>query len=138
MMNQNQESLEEKVKKLNETADTTSEFDATDIQNNKAMAIIAYLGILVLVPIFGAKDSKFARFHANQGLLLCISAIVYFIAESIVNALLLSISWRLSFVAALLSLIGLVFVVLMVIGMINAGNGRAKELPVIGKFKILS
>ena len=33
------------------------------------MAILAYFGILVLIPILAAKDSKFARFHANQGLL---------------------------------------------------------------------
>ena len=31
----------------------------------------------------------------------------------------------------------LVFLVLAVIGIINAANGRAKELPVIGKIKLL-
>jgi len=30
-----------------------------------------------------------------------------------------------------------VFLVLAVLGIVNAANGRAKELPVIGKFKIL-
>jgi len=30
-----------------------------------------------------------------------------------------------------------VFLVLAVLGIINAANGRAKELPVIGKFKFL-
>ena len=38
----------------------------------KTLALESYLGILVLAPIFGAKKSKFVRFHANQGLVLCI------------------------------------------------------------------
>ena len=69
-MNNNQESFEEKITSLNNTADTTIEFDNQDIQNNKIMAILSYFGILVLVPILAAKESKFARFHANQGLIL--------------------------------------------------------------------
>ena len=35
-------------------------FDRADIQNNKLMAAFAYMGILVLIPIFAAKESKFA------------------------------------------------------------------------------
>ena len=50
-MNGNQESFEEKITSLNNTADTTAEFDQQDINNNKVMAILAYFGILVLVPI---------------------------------------------------------------------------------------
>jgi len=33
--------------------------------------------------------------------------------------------------------VNLVFLVMLVLGIMNAVNGRAKELPVIGKFKIL-
>ena len=101
------------------------------------MAILAYFGILVLIPIFAAKESKFARFHSNQGLVLCIAAILYGVAYSILSAVILAISWRLYFVISLLGLVGVVFAVLAVIGIINAANGKAKELPVIGKFKIL-
>ena len=41
-----------KITELNNTPDTTSEFDQNDIQSNKVMAVLAYLGILVLVPLF--------------------------------------------------------------------------------------
>lgn len=44
----------------------------TDAQQNKAMGILAYLSWLVLVPLLAAKNSPFARFHANQGLALAI------------------------------------------------------------------
>ena len=42
------------------------EVDAEDAEKNKVMGILAYLGILVLVPILAAKDSPFAKYHANQ------------------------------------------------------------------------
>ncbi len=112
-------------------------FDQNDIEKNKAMGILAYLGILVLVPIFAAKDSPFARFHANQGLILCLSAIAYGILYSILSTFILMISWRLYFLVSILGFVGIVFLVLCIIGIINAVNGQAKELPIIGKFSIL-
>lgn len=136
-MNNQQESFEEKFQNLNNTADMTSQFDPRDIQNNKVMAILAYFGILVLIPIFAAKESKFARFHANQGLILFIAGIAYSIAYNIIVAILLSISWRLYWVSYILSLVWLFFLVLAIIGIINAAQGKAKELPLVGSFKIL-
>ena len=112
-------------------------YNQADIEQNKVMAVLAYFGILVLIPIFAAKESKFARFHSNQGLVLCIAAVLYGVAYSILSAVVLAISWRLYFVVSLLGLVSIVFAVLAVIGIINAANGKAKELPVIGKFKIL-
>lgn len=57
--------------------DTTT---SCDVESNKAMAVLSYLGILVLVPLLGAKNSPFARFHTNQGLILCIATILYSVA----------------------------------------------------------
>lgn len=130
--------LREKVAALNNTADTTAYFDKADIEQNKVMGILAYLSWLVLIPLFAAPRSKFARFHTNQGLVLAITEIAWWIVTAILNAILYAISWRIgSIVGMLLSLVNLVFLVLAIIGIINAVNGRAKELPVIGKFKIL-
>lgn len=137
MENEKQESLEEKLNALNDTADTTAEYDKVDIEQNKGMAVLAYLGILVLIPLFAAKESKFARFHSNQGLLLCIAAIAYSIVYTILSPIIIAISWRLSIIVSLLGLFSLVFLVLAIIGIINAANGKAKELPVIGKYKLL-
>lgn len=140
---QNQrDDLNVKLSNLNNTADETSSFDPRDIENNKAMAILAYLSWLVIIPLFAAKDSKFARFHANQGLVLAITEIVWWVAEGILSSLLWSILgynlWGVySLLTTILGLVNIVFLVLLVIGIMNAVNGRAKELPVIGKFKIL-
>ncbi len=116
--------LSEKFNELNNTADTTAEYDAQDIEKNKVMAVLAY--IIFLIPLLAAKDSKFARFHTNQGLVLFIGAIL----SSVIAAIPL-IGWIIAPIA------GLAITVLAIIGILNALNGRAKELPLIGKFKIL-
>ncbi len=128
---------ENKLSGLSNTADTTTEYDPKDIEQNKTMALLAYLGILVLIPIFAAGTSPFARYHANQGLVLCIAAILYGIAYSIFSSIILAISWRLYFLVSLIGLVGIVFLILAVMGIINALNGKAKELPLIGKYKLL-
>ena len=137
-MSNNQESFEEKVKALNNTADTTQEFDPQDIEKNKFMAILAYFGILVIIPILAAKDSKYARFHANQGLILCITAILYSVAYSILSSIILGISLHLYWLVSIISILGFAFLIWFVLGIINAAQGRAKELPLIGHYKLLS
>lgn len=136
-MSNNQESFEDKIKALNNTADTTNEFDPQDIEKNKFMAILAYFGILVIIPILAAKESKFARFHSNQGLILCIAAILYSVAYSILSSVILSISWHLYWLVSIIGLLGFAFLIWFVIGIINAAQGKAKELPLIGHFKLL-
>lgn len=133
----NQNDFVSKITDLNNTADTTADFDQNDINQNKVMAILAYLGILVLIPIFAAKDSKFARYHSNQGLILLIAGAAWGIVYSILSFIIIAISWRLTFLVGILGLLSLPFLALCIIGIINAVNGKAKELPIIGKFKIL-
>lgn len=118
-------------------APSASSGEAQDAEQNKVMGVLAYLGILVLIPIFAAKESRFARYHANQGLILCIAAILYGVAYSILSGIILAISWRLYFVVSIIGLVGVGFAVLAVIGIINALNGKMKELPIIGKYKLL-
>ena len=132
-----QNNFSAKFASLNNTADTTAEFDANDVTQNKAMAILAYFGPLVLIPIFAAKGSKFARYHSNQGLLLLIACTAWSIVYSSINWIILAISWRLYFISSIIGIFSIVFIVLAVIGIVNAANGKAKELPIIGKYKIL-
>lgn len=126
-----------KLQDLNNTADETAAFAPEDIAQHKAMGILAYLGPLVLISIFAAPGSKFARYHSNQGLVLLLAEIAYSIIYGILSSVILAISWRLYFIVTIIGLVSLIFLVLAVIGIINAVNGRAKELPVIGGIKLL-
>lgn len=132
----------EKFNKFNNTSDSTYEYGQADIQNNKGMAILSYFSWLVLIPIFAEKNSKFVRFHANQGLVLAIASLLWTVVNGILNKVLYAVlgntAWAVySILTSILGLVGFVFVILAVIGIINAAQGKAKELPVIGSFSIL-
>lgn len=104
--------------------ENTYDFDK-DVKDNKVMAILAYF--IFFLPLIAAKDSKFARFHANQGLIVLIVSI----AASIVGAILNSIVPFFSMITSLASL------ALAIFGVLNAANGEMKELPVVGKISII-
>ena len=101
------------------------------------MNILAYIGILVLVPIFAAKNSKVARFSANQGLINLILAAAGSFTFGILSTI---FSW-LKPLEIIFSTLGYVWGagcgVLAVLGIVNSARGIIKELPIIGKFKIL-
>ena len=101
------------------------------------MAILAYIGILVLIPIFAAKDSPYARYHANQGLVLLLAAVIYSVAYFILSAILMLISLYLSIIVTLLGLVSIAFLVFMILGIVNAATGQKKPLPLIGKITLL-
>ena len=125
------------INDLKNMKDHTSEFDQTDIQNNKTMGILSYIGLLVLIPIFAAKDSKFARFHANQGLVLVIAQAIITTVLSITAVILGLIPYVGWFLALIVRLLIPVVYIPSIIGIINAAKGQAKELPIIGGIRIL-
>lgn len=109
-----------------------------DVEQNKVMAVLAYFGILVLIPILAAKESKFARFHANQGLILLITGVAYSIFVQVVIKIVAFISYALAGIVGIaLGLAWLLLLVLAIIGIINAVKGEFKQLPLIGQFQIL-
>ena len=102
------------------------------------MAVLAYFGILVLIPILAAKESKFARFHANQGLILLITGVAYSIFVQVVIKIVAFISYALAGIVGIaLGLAWLLLLVLAIIGIINAVKGEFKQFPLIGQFQIL-
>lgn len=138
----------EAFNKFNNTADSTAEYDPADIQQNKVMAILSYFGLLALIPLFAAQNSKFARFHAKQGINLLLLGIVYGIVSGILNmfktktvdyvyGIPVEYSHTPWFISLILWLLGLCITALAIIGIVNAVKGRAKDLPIIGKIKII-
>ncbi|MGN0497981.1 MAG: zinc-ribbon domain-containing protein [Acutalibacteraceae bacterium] len=128
-----------------DTADETSMQDASDVQENKFLALISYLGYFFFIPMIVKPYSRYLRFHGNQGLTLCL----YLIAVSIVNTVITSIigiagysgMGALIAVTIINSIISIIFygsfVLLAAIGIYNAVKGFARELPVIGRIRIL-
>jgi uncharacterized membrane protein len=110
-------------------AQTTSTEDMS-----KIYAIVGYiLPFLFFLPLVsdGTKNNAFARFHANQQLILLIAWVAIYVVSNMLYMVLYMIA------GFILPLINLGFLVLAIMGIINAVKGEMKELPVIGKFKIL-
>ncbi len=104
--------------------------DPNDVQQNKVMAVLAYIGILFLVPLLAAPNSQYARFHTNQGLVLFLFDIVVGILTAVLAFI--------PFIGLIVSsLLGLGIFVLMILGIVNAATGKANELPLIGKIRII-
>lgn len=101
-------------------------FSQEEIEQTRIFALFSYIGILFLVPLLGAKDSGYARFHANQGLVLFIADIVFGVC-----ALIPILGWIIAGAGSVFS------TVCTVLGIINAITGKAKPLPLIGKINIL-
>lgn len=113
---------------------------ATDAEANKGVAICAYFGLLWLVPLFTAKNSPFAKFHTNQAILVFITSVVFKIAGGILNALLIWIFdyWRIYKFTTVISWATTVCgLVLMILGIVYAAQGKMKEIPVLGQFHLL-
>lgn len=108
------------------SVDNTGAFTAQDIAENKVICILCYFGLLLLIPLLVKKDSPFARFHSNQGLVLFIFNILVSVLASIP---LLGIV-----VAIVGSVAGIIF---WVMGLVNVLNGRAKTLPLIGGITLI-
>ncbi len=91
-------------------------FTDKDIEDNRVIAAISYAWILCLVPLLAKRKSKFAQFHAKQGLVL-------FIGE-LVGSLLF---WFPFFGQVLM----LVFVVISILGIVKALNGEWWKIPYV-------
>jgi uncharacterized membrane protein len=107
---------------INPTIET---FDPADIEKNKTMAGLAY--ILFFLPLIVCPDSAYGRFHANQGLLLLIVSVVGTTVLSIIPI----IGW------ILLPFYGLAILIFAIMGLVNGFQGKAKRLPLFGKYTIL-
>ncbi|MBI2042455.1 MAG: hypothetical protein HYT21_01765 [Candidatus Nealsonbacteria bacterium] len=91
----------------------------TGSSSHNRIAILAYLGILILVPFLTeAKNDPFVKFHIKQGLVLIIFELgALFLVQFL---------W---FIAPVIWLFNLA---MTAIGIVNAASGKMKELPVIG------
>ena len=125
---------------------------ADDVSANKGIAWLAYMGLLLLIPMLAKKDSKYCEYHVRQGVTLFAATIAYCIVANILLAIIGAIfpghiTYRYFYsyyansgVYTLFSVIfslGYIFLgVIAIIGIVNAATGNEKKLPVFGSIKI--
>lgn len=102
------------------------EVDPSDVEKNKVMAVLAY--IIFFIPLLAARESKFAMYHANQGLNLFLAAVII----NFVGAVIPIVGWLI-----LIPLGNLAVLIWAIQGIIKAAGGKAVPLPLIGKFNLI-
>lgn len=98
-----------------------------DAKANQLVSFLSYFGLLFLVPYLLRPNSRFARFHANQGLVLLLTSAAINILAGFVPVF----GWLFEIAGALF-----VFVCFLK-GIINVYRLEKKELPLIGGIRIL-
>jgi uncharacterized membrane protein len=91
------------------------------MENNKLYSILAYICPLWIIGLISAKDDADVKFHVNQGIVLSIGWVISWI-----------LAWV--FIGYLLMIPLAIFAIM---GIISANKGEQKELPLIGKIKII-
>lgn len=95
-------------------------------ETNKWINALAY--IIFFVPLLMDGENEAYKFHANQGLNLLILAVIVNVVGSFVPV----IGWFL-----ILPVGGLFCFALFIMGVINSINEKMKELPIIGRYRLL-
>ena len=85
-------------------------FDPKDVEENKVIACLSYVGILFLIPMLAKKDSRFCQENAKQGIVMFIAGLLMVIPF---------IGW----------IWGLVVIVVDVIAIINTLQGKLWKIP---------
>jgi len=92
-------------------------------QTEKFMSAIGYLGVLCILPLMLHRNSPFAQHHGKQGFVLLLAWLVLWVSN--VVPFLGQIVWAIG---------SIVFLVLIILGMINAFAGKLWEMPMLGAY----
>ncbi len=93
-------------------------------QKNILMAILSYIGPLVIVSYLTAKEDPFVKFHIKQGLVLFVIEVgVWFLTSMMFYQF-----WM------ILNVINIGTLILSIVGIVNAAQGKEQELPLVGQF----
>lgn len=94
--------------------------------DTKTTGIVAYLTWIGLLIAFLAGDKEGAKFHINQSLVLVLASLI----SGVVTAI--------PFIGWIVGGIASIFIfVCWIIGFIGAIQGEEKEVPLLGKIKII-
>lgn len=98
--------------------------------NDMWMGILAYLGILALVPYLVKDQSAFVRSHAIRGINLLILEVIAWVAVGV-------FAWVPILDGILSTVVGLASFAFSLIGIINVANKEDKDLPFIGGIRLI-
>jgi len=121
VLNQNADAMEAEINEEENTTEESLPNDYGEIVdgNLKALAALSYVWIFFLIPLLVKRDSPFVQLHAKQGMII---TLFFFL-----------MSWILWFERLWLSgLFRLTWLVIAIIGIVQAVRGEYFKFPVTG------
>ena len=110
--------------------------DPFDVKENKYLCILCYIGVFFIIPLIAKPNSRYVKYHSNQGLIL----FLFEIATSIVTSF-LSVVFGIIHLGLIAWTVGMVFSVvsllLIIYGILSTCSGYIRPLPVIGDILVL-
>ena len=111
--------------------DHTDEFNAKDVSDNKAYAMLVYLmgTVGIIIALLAGKDSGYVQFHVRQGIKL---TIVEMLATIVAVILAFTI-----IVPVAAGILAIVLLVARIIAFFDICKGKAREPIIVRKLKFL-
>lgn len=123
--------------------DYTDSYSLEEIESGKALSIISYL--IPLVPFILSKKNNYVKFHTLNGMNILFTYLIFLIIKrtlsyifgtpcdlvSGLKCIILPISLRIFF-----AFINMIFSFIILYGVLNVCNNKAKEIPIISKIKL--
>ena len=123
--------------------DYTDSYSLEEIESGKALSIISYL--IPLVPFILSKKNNYVKFHTLNGMNILFTYLIFLIIKrtlsyifgtpcdlvSGLKCIILPISLRIFF-----AFINMIFSFIILYGVLNVCNNKAKEIPIIRKIKL--
>lgn len=102
---------------------------------------LSYTGILFFLPLVANDNQQEGKFHANQGLVALILAVVLHVIGRV-----LGVFAGIPLLGVLIGIVGTIFgivawavqVAILIFGIVNSINGRMNPIPVIGKINFIN
>ena len=138
------EKLKDKIKVfMSSIKDYTDSFSLEEIESGKALSIVSYL--IPLVPFILSKKNNYVKFHTLNGMNILFTYLIFLIIKrtlsyifvtpcdlvSGLKCIILPISLRIFF-----AFINMLFSFIVLYGVLNVCNNKAKEIPIISKIKL--
>lgn len=134
----------ETVEKIINTKNESTKFTTEEVLKYKTEAVISYIPFVSIYYLLTSKykKSNYLHFHINQGL----SLTVCFIATLFISKILCSLfavdgGYGREFVPGIIEFICYILYVIVAFlvgfGILNTTNNQSKELPLIGKYRLL-
>ena len=117
-------------KRLFRTRENNRSVDPKEAAEGKYWAAASYLPLVAPIAWFWKKKNGFIRFHAGEGMRLLAAEAVTLVA-AVLFGILFSFTWKAAVFWSdlLFGMIGIIFLLLIALGLRHALMGRQKELP---------